>query len=96
MNTLYRFHLAVETPDGKLHRQALNVEAFKREPMPFRPIDRCDDAITAMLASGHTPMMAARIDSERKQLAQQIADQLAEGILDAIKAQDTINGYPQQ
>lgn len=96
MNTLYHFHLAVETPDGKLYRQAVIVEAFKpRDPMPFRPIDRCDNAMTVMMASGHTPMMAARIDSERKQLAQQIAAQLTEGILDAIKAQDTINGYQQ-
>ncbi len=95
MNTLYLFHLAVETPDGKLHRQALNVEAFKREPMPFRPIDRCDSAVVAMMASGHTPTMASRIDSERKQLAQQIAAKLTDGILDAIKAQDTINGYQQ-
>lgn len=95
MQTQYRFHLAVETPDGKLHRQALNVEAYKREPMPFRPIDRCDNAMMAMMASGYTPTMASRIDSERKQLAQQIAAQLTEGILDAIKAQDTINGYQQ-
>lgn len=95
MNTQYRFHLYVETPQRKQYREVFTVDALQSLPMPFRPIDRCSDPMTAMMASGYTSSMAARIDTERKQLAQQIAAQLTEGILDAIKAQDTHNGYPQ-
>lgn len=41
-------------------------------------------------------MGAARIDSDRKRLAQQIAEQLTKTILDAVQSRDLVNGYPKE
>lgn len=39
---------------------------------------------------------AFRIDSDRKRLAQQIAEQLTKTILDAVQSRDLVNGYPKE
>lgn len=93
MNTLYRFTLGVECPDGKRHVEAFNIEAYAARQ--WEPYDLCDNSLCAMMAGGVMKMGALRIDAEREKLAKQIAAKLTAAILKAIKARDLHNGYPQ-
>lgn len=93
MNTQYRFSLCVECPDGKRHIQAFNVDAFAAPQL--QPYDLCSEPITAMMVVGVMSMGAARIDTDRKRLAEQVSAALTNGILNAIKGRDLQNGYEQ-
>jgi hypothetical protein len=48
-----------------------------------------------MAAGGVMRMGAARIDTDRKRLVEQISASLTDGILTAIKGRDLRNGYEQ-
>jgi len=48
-----------------------------------------------MMAGGVMSMGAARIDTDRKRLAEQVSAALTDGILTAIKGRDLRNGYEQ-
>ena len=91
MNSSYRFALQSTCPDGKRHTYAFDVAAFIAPQ--FEPYDFCTGAVTAMMAGGVMSMGAARIDTDRKRLAEEIADKITDGILEAIKARDLANGY---
>lgn len=93
MQTQYRFTLSVECPDGNRYVEAFNVEAFAAKHL--EPYDLCSEPLTAMLAGGVMQLGAARIDTDRKQLAAQVSTALTEHILKAIKTRDLRNGYPQ-
>lgn len=93
MNTQYRFILHVECPDGKRYTHAVNVDAF--DAPQFDRYDLCSEPMSAMMAGGVMSMGAARIDTDRKQLAEQISASLTDGILESIKARDLRNGYEQ-
>lgn len=92
MISQYQFHLSVTCPDGQRHTRAFIVEAFSAPQ--FEPYDMCSEPLTAMMAGGVMPTGAARIDTDRKRLAEQIAAKITEGILNAIKGRDLNNGYP--
>ncbi len=93
MNDQYQFRLIAETPDGKQHIQAFRVEAFAAPQ--FAAYDLCSEPISAMLAGGVMRQEAARINTERKALAYEIATRLTEAILTALATQDLKNGYTQ-
>lgn len=95
MNRDYRFILLVEHPENHtIYRSALNVDAYCA---PFlRPYDLCDRDFDAAMTGGVVKLGAARIDADRKKLAEEIAGQLTEKILESMKSQDTRNGYKQE
>lgn len=93
MNLHYHFDLMVECPDGTRRRAAFKIDAFEA---PFEKYDLCSTPLAAMMAGGVMKMGAARIDSDRKRLAQQIAEQLTKTILDAVQSRDLVNGYPKE
>lgn len=93
MNTRYRFVLLVTSPDGRTSRSGFAVDAF--EAPQLSSYDLCSEPLSAMMAGGVLSTGAARIDADRKSLAQEIASKLANAILDGIKKGDTKNGYPQ-
>lgn len=93
LNTQYRFTLCVECPDGQRHIQDFNVGAFAARQLD--PYDLCSEPLSAMMAGGVMQMGAARIDADRKRLAEQVAAALTDGILTAIKSRDLRNGYEQ-
>ena len=94
MNTRYRFSLCVECPDGKRHHQDFIVDAFSAPEL--EPYDLCSDPLSAMAMGGVMRMGAARIDTDRRRLAEQISASLTDGILKAIKGRDLRNGYEQE
>ena len=91
MRTYYQFTLHVEQPDGQRFGQAFRVEA-NQAPQLSR-YDLCSDSMTALVTGGVIEQGARRIDTERKQLAAEIAQEVTEGILKAIKHYDLRNGY---
>lgn len=95
MNTTYKFRLFVQTPDHQEKRSAFDVDAYVARDAGWEPYDLCSDAMTAAIADGVTGLGAQRIDAEREKLAADIARQLTAHIMDAIKARDLRNGYPQ-
>lgn len=94
MNNQYQFALSVRCPNGKIHVQAFDVDAFAAKQ--FEPYDLCSDPLTAMMAGGVLPSGSARINADRERLAKQISTALTEGILKAIKSRDLHNGYEQK
>lgn len=93
MQTQYRFTLQVECPDGKRHTHSIDVDAFAAPQ--FDRYDLCSELMSAMMAGGVMSMGAARIDTDRKHLADQISVFLTDCILESIKARDLRNGYKQ-
>lgn len=93
MHTQYRFTLHLECPDGKLHVTAFNIDA--NSAPEFDRFDLCDGALEAMAFDGVVAEGAARINSDRKHLAQEIATKMTFAILDQIKCRDLRNGYEQ-
>ena len=95
MNTQYKFYLHVQMPNGETKASAFNVDAYTARDSKWEPYDLCSDAITAAIADGVTSLGAERIDTEREKLAADISRQLTAHIMNAIKARDLRNGYPQ-
>jgi hypothetical protein len=95
MNTTYKFRLYVETPDCQEKCSAFDVDAYVARDAGWEPYDLCSDAMTAAMADGVTSRGAERIDAEREKLAAEISRQLTAHIMNAIKARDLRNGYPQ-
>lgn len=95
MNTTYKFRLYVQTPDHQEKCSAFDVDAYVAREAGWEPYDLCSDAMTAAIADGVTSLGAQRIDTEREKLAADISRQLTAHIMNAIKARDLRNGYPQ-
>ncbi len=95
MHPQFKFYLQVETPDHQRKCSAFNVDAHIAKEAQWNRYDLCSDSFTAAMVGGVTSLGAERIDVEREKLAREIAEALTTHIMDAIKASDLRNGYPQ-
>lgn len=97
MNRTYVFTLSVRPPASyETFVAEFSVDARCEQAKCLAPYDLCDDSMTAMLAGGIIPEQAQRVDRERERLSANIAQALTKQILEAIKINDTHNGYQKE
>jgi len=97
MRDTYVFTLSVRAPNGgKEFVCGFSVDARCKQAKCLAQYDLCGDSMTAMLASGIIPEQAQRVDRERERLASYVSEKLTSQILEAIKINDTHNGYPKE
>ncbi len=88
---LYRFRLETE------HRGVRFVNTFVLHPAmsrAIRPIDHCDDGLTAVISGGCMPHESRQLLLERETIIREVSSRLVTGILHAMAQYDLKNGYP--